>query len=378
MSVAGDILGPEYVVKVYKPDSSVWAFLVIDNTALGPGKGGIRMTSTVTEDEVARLARVMTFKTAIAGIPFGGAKAGICVDPSSLTGRERRAVIEWFARMVKPLSPRRYIAGPDINTGEREMLWYVTANGSWRSATGKPVDYCMKLYGGHQRCGIPHEFGSTGFGVAESVRLALALSGLDAKTATAAVDGFGNVGTFVCKYLDAMGVRIVAVSDSKGVVMNDSGLPYKDLMKVKKKTGSVVNYEGGAVIERAVLFELPVDVLIPAAMPDVIHGENVDRVGAKIVVEGANIPMKDEFEERLHRRGVLVIPDVVANAGGVISSYAEYRGYNPKKMLTLVERKVTGNVRFVVTESDATGEKPRDVAVKMAIERIRKKGVPNG
>lgn len=371
MTIAGDIFGPEYCVKLYNPDAGVWAFLVIDNTALGPGKGGIRMTAGVTEEEVFKLARTMTFKNALAGIPFGGAKAGIAFDPRAPGPTSKKTVIQWFARKTKPLSPRLYIAGPDMNTGEQEMLWYVDANGSWRSATGKPADLCMSIFGkAGEKCGIPHEFGSTGFGVAKAARVALDYLRIEPKGATAAVEGFGNVGTFVCRHLIEMGVRIVAVSDSGGAVYDPRGLDLDELIRIKRETRSVGNYGGASRIDNASLFELPVDILIPAALPDVIHGGNVDRVRARIVVEGANIPMSEEMEDRLHRKGILVVPDIIANAGGVISSYAEYRGYNPKQMLTVVERKIVKNVRTVLLKAGYTMTKPRDVAMAVATERV--------
>lgn len=378
MGIQGDVFGPEHIVKMYNPDFNLWGFLVIDNTVLGPGKGGIRMTPTVDEEETFRLARAMTFKNALAGIPFGGAKAGIAFDPHSITIRQKRKIIEWFAKQLKPLSPSRYIGGPDMNTGEREMLWYVRANGSWRSATGKPSHYCVKVFGKARKCGIPHEFGSTGFGVARAAALCLESLSMDTEKATAAIDGFGNVGSFVCKYLAEMGIRVVAVSDSKGAIFNEKGLSSRELLRAKRRTGSVVNYEGAVKIGRERLFGLPVDLLIPAAMPDVINEHNVDEVRALVIVEGANIPMQVEFEERLHRRGTLVLPDIVANAGGVISSYAEYRGYNPKKMLDLVEKKITINVGTVLSESRRSRKTPREVAMEIASGRILRKGVSHG
>ncbi len=374
MPISGDLFGPEYVVKLYSPKFNIWGFLVIDNTHLGPGKGGIRITPKVTEEEVARLARAMTFKNALVRIPFGGAKAGIAFDPKSVGRNVKKEIIQWFSRELKPLCPSRYVAGPDINTGENEMLWYVQANGSWRAATGKPAHYCMKVYGRRgKKCGIPHEFGSTGFGVARATGVALEFLGIDHRAATVAVEGFGNVGTFVCKYLSEMGLKVVAVSDSKGGIMDKGGLNYRKLLAAKKKTASVVNYEGGQRIDHASLFGLGVDVLIPAALPDVINKGNVGAVRAKVIVEGANIPMKEEYEEELHHRGTLVVPDIVANAGGVISSYAEYRGYNPKTMFALIEKKITRNVHKVLMKTKETGEKPRDAAMKIVSELLLEK-----
>ncbi|MDO8655259.1 MAG: Glu/Leu/Phe/Val dehydrogenase dimerization domain-containing protein, partial [bacterium] len=194
----------EYRVEVYDPKTGMRGFLVIDSTTLGPGKGGIRMTPDITEEEVARLAKTMTFKNALADIPFGGAKGGIIWNGGS--DELKKQYVQSYARAIKPFVPKKYIAGPDVNTGEREMQWFVEATGIWRSATGKPANLCMKLFGKPgEKCGIPHEFGSTGFGVAQAVAVAAELKGLDIKKATVAIEGFGNVGSFAFKYLKEMG-----------------------------------------------------------------------------------------------------------------------------------------------------------------------------
>src|SRR3972149_9168689 len=310
------------IIKVHNPKLGVWGYLVIDNTVLGPGKGGIRMTPSVTEEEVFRLARAMPYTNPIANSPFGGAKSGIAYDPRSGDTKKKKEIMQWFAQAVKPFIPASYIAGPDVNTTETEMKWFVEAIKNRKGATGKP-----KSLGG-----LPHELGSTGFGVAHAARIALEHAGIDIKGATVAIEGFGNVGTFACKFLEEWGAKIVAVSDSKGTAFRANGLDYRTLMKTKKQTGSVVNYNGASHLLKEDIFALSVDVLIPAALPDVINERNVKTVRAKIIVEGANIPMRHDIEEQLSSRGVRIVPDIVANAGGVISSYAEYKGYTAKKM----------------------------------------------
>ncbi len=364
-----DGFGPEKVLEVYEPGTGLRGFLVIDNTALGPGKGGIRMTSTVDAEEVFRLARTMTWKCALSEIPFGGAKSGIVAESRGMAEDKKKAIIEAFARALKPLSPRQYIAGPDVGTGMKEMRWYADTNGYLSSCTGKPATMCVKL---GEKCGIPHEYGSTGFGVAQVAVEAAEHIGMDIKGATAAVEGYGNVGTFVIEHLCALGVRVVAVSDRKGAIYNKDGLDPKELLKVKKSTGSVVNYKPGGILDAKNLFELKVDILVPAALSDVITASNVDKVRAKVVVEASNLPMSPEMEEALFNRGVLVVPDFVANAGGVISSYAEYRGYNPKQMFKTVETKLRRNTRLVLEASRKKGLTPRAVAMEIARERVTK------
>ncbi|MEM5797631.1 MAG: Glu/Leu/Phe/Val dehydrogenase [Candidatus Aenigmatarchaeota archaeon] len=368
-----DEWGPELIIEVYDPKTKMHGFLCIDNTNRGVGKGGIRMTPTVDVVEIFRLARTMTWKNALAELPFGGAKAGIKASPEDIKNKERKkALIQAFSKALKPLVPKLYIAGPDVNTGEEEMKWFFEANGNWKACTGKPANVCMKLFGKPgEKCGIPHEYGSTGFGVAHATAVAADYVGLNIKNATVAIEGFGNVGTFASKHLSEFGAKIIAVSDSKGVIYNENGLDVKKLLDVKEKTGSVINYKPGKVLANKEIFELPVDILIPAALPDVINKDNVNDVKAKIVVEAANIPTTPEMEEILHKRGILVVPDFVANAGGVISSYAEYRGYNPKKMFELVEKKIKRNVKIVLDRARKENVKPRDAALKIAQERVK-------
>jgi glutamate dehydrogenase/leucine dehydrogenase len=360
-SLIGDGLGPEYIIEVWNPRLKVRGFLVIDNTARGVGKGGIRMMPGVTAEEVARLARAMTIKNALAGIPFGGAKAGIAYDPKSGDRKHKRAIVEWFAHALKPLLISKYIAGPDVNTTEVEMGWFVSAAKNRKSATGKP-----KKLGG-----LPHELGSTGFGVAHAARIAAKFAGLDIKKAKIAIEGFGNVGTFAFRFLEEMGAKVVAVSDSRGAIYNPDGLEYQEILKIKQLSGTVTAHAKAAKLEGRKIFELPVDILIPAALPDVIHAGNISDVQAKIIVEAANIPMRYEYEASLHERGVLVVPDVAANAGGVISSYAEHKGWKAEKMFKLVEQKVSAAVRDVLELSKHKKITPRDAAIALAKARLK-------
>ena len=362
-----DEWGPEKVLQVYDSHSKAQGILVIDNTALGPGKGGIRMTSTVSVEEIFRLARTMTWKCALAELPFGGAKSGIIADPKKISKEEKLNLIKAFGMALKPLSPSQYIAAPDINTGEEEMAAFALANGSLRSCTGKPAHMCVRP---GEKCGIPHEYGSTGYGVFHATSVAAEQIEINLRQATIAIDGFGNVGSFLAKYLNELGARVVAVSDSKGCVYNPNGLDYIKLNKVKEETRSIIDYEPGQILKHEELFELPVDILVPASIPDVISEGNADKIEAKLIVEAANIPATHESEERLHERGVLVVPDIIANAGGVISSYAEYMGENPQRMFEMVEEKIVRNVRLVIKKANEDKITPRDAALEIAQERV--------
>ena len=363
-----DEWGPEKVLHVYDSHTGMRGILVIDNTSLGPGKGGIRMTPTVNVEEVFRLARTMTWKCALAELPFGGAKSGIIANPKKISKEEKMNMIRAFAVALKPLSPSQYVAAPDINTGEEEMAAYALANGSLRSCTGKPARMCVRP---GEKCGIPHEYGSTGYGVFHATRVAAERVSIHLKEAPIAIDGFGNVGSFLARYLSEFGAKIVAVSDSRGCIYNSDGLDYEKLRKVKEETGSVINYEPGQVLGHEELFELQVDIIVPASIPDVINEKNVDKVKARLIVEAANIPATYQTEEWLHERAVLVVPDIAANAGGVISSYAEYVGENPQRMFEMVEERIVRNVRLVIKKAQEEKITTRDAALKIAEKRVK-------
>lgn len=354
-----DKFGPEKILEVYDPKTKMHGFAVLYNTALGPAKGGIRMSPTASKEEAVELARTMAWKCSLAELPFGGGKSVIIADPKSLTAEQKKEIVRAFAKAIKPISPSLYVAAPDIAMAEEEMRILAEENGL-NSVTGKPADLG----------GIPHELGSTGFGVAHATKVAAEHLGINLKGATVAIEGFGNVGTFTMKFLTEWGAKVVAVSDSKGMIYNKDGLNYSELMAVKKETGSVVNYKNGEKRNGKELFELEVDFLIPGALPDVITKENVNNVKAKCIVEAANIPMKPSIEKILHKKGILVVPDFVANAGGVISSYVEYIGGKPEDMWKMVEEKIVKNTKIVLEHAKENKMLPRDAALEIAQKRI--------
>jgi len=355
-----DRYGPEKVIQVYNPKVGMKGVVVLDNTSLGPAKGGIRMTPTVSIDEVARLARAMTWKCALADLPFGGGKSGIIADTKNLTKEKKKEIIEEFAKALKIVSPSLYIAAPDINTAEQEMEWFAKANGNNNSCTGKP----KKLNG------LPHELGSTGFGVYHSTLIVLKHKNMDVKKTAIAIEGFGNVGWFAAKFLAEKGAKLVAVSDSSGVIYNQKGLNFEALAKTKKEKGKVTDYKDGKKLPGKEIISIEADVLITAAIPDLISKDDVSKVKAKIIIEGSNIPMTHETEELLVKKGILIVPDFVANAGGVISSYAEYKGLSEKEMFKLVEEKITRNTELVLKEMKNYKNCTRCAAMDIAKKRI--------
>ncbi len=359
----GDEYGPERVLQVYDPKTKMKGVLVIDNTARGPGKGGIRLVPDISAQEVFGLARAMTWKNALADIPFGGAKAGIKADPKTC---DKDAVMRAFASKVKEMVPGLYIAGPDMNTTEKEMAAFADEVGTLKGATGKPSSLG----------GLPHELGSTGFGVAQATFVALEHKGMDVNGTTVAIEGFGNVGTFAAKFLSERGAKIIAVSDSKGTLYSESGLSYEKLMKTKAEKGTVTAYGEGKVLAPAELFGLKCDVLIPGARPNVITDANVGAVKAKIIVEAANIPIPEKNEQELAKRGVLVVPDFVANAGGVISSYVEHIGGTEQDMFEMVRKKIVSNTKLCLerTKDNNVRKAALEIAKQRVVEAMERQG----
>ncbi len=353
-----DEWGPEKVVVIWDSKTKMKGILVVDNTARGPGKGGIRLEPDITTEEVLRLARAMTWKNALADIPFGGAKAGIKGDPKG----SKDALVRAFAHGLKGLVPSEYVAGPDMNMGEAEMGAFADEIGDMKACTGKPAEMG----------GLPHEFGSTGFGVAEAAEVACRHAGIELKGAKVAIEGYGNVGTFTHKFLSEKGAIVVAVSDSHGTIYNEKGLDYGKLLNTKWKQGSVVKYREGKVLPVEALFTQNVDILIPGARPDVINEKNIGAVKAKVIVEAANIPMREEFEKQLHAKGVLIVPDIIANAGGVISSSAEFVGKDEDEMFSAVRKKITKNVDTVLLNARRDSMTTREAAMAIAKDRVRK------
>ncbi len=360
-----DSFGPEKIFEVYNPKIGMHGFVVIDNTALGPGKGGIRMTPTVSLTEVSQLARAMTWKNALANLPFGGAKAGIIADDRTISQQKKDELVTAFAAALKPICPSLYVAGPDMNMAEHEMEVFARANGSLQSCTGKP-----KTIGG-----IPHELGSTGFGVFQALKIALKHKKKDIKNIRVAIEGFGNVGWFVAKYVTEAGGKVVAVSDSKGTIVNQKGFDFHKLVQTKEQKKTITQYGEGIISKTEDIIAVDCDVLVTAAIPYLISEKDLPKIKAQFIIEGSNIPMSAACEQNLHERGVLVVPDFVANAGGVISSWAEYIGKDKDYMFKVVEENITKNTEEVLTSAEKEKKMPRLVAEAIAKERVLKKCV---
>ncbi len=298
------------------------AFRVQHNTVRGPAKGGIRFHQDVTVDEIKALAFWMTYKCAVVGIPMGGAKGGVVVDPRTLSSGEReRLSRRYMAEMIDQFGPDIDVPGPDVNTGPQVMGWmldtYVMHKRGFYPAviTGKPLEL-----GGSAGRG-----NATSRGLAVCVHKAAARLGLNLKGATAAIQGFGNVGSNAAKFLAQAGAKIVAISDAEGAYRDDGGIDVGAAVAHVARRGSLTGFRGAAPMRRpARLLELPVDILVPAALENQITKENAPRVRARIIAEGANGPTTPGADEILARQGTFVIPDILCNAGGVTVSYLEW------------------------------------------------------
>jgi glutamate dehydrogenase (NAD(P)+) len=291
------------------------------NITLGPAKGGIRYHPNVTLDEVTALAAWMTWKCAVAHVPFGGGKGGIIVDPNRLSRRELEALTRrYIAEIVDAIGPEKDVPAPDVNTNDQIMAWVMdtysmhVGHTSTAVVTGKPIEMGGSL--GRRE--------ATGRGVMIVTREAASHLGFDIKGARVAVQGFGNVGSVSADLLSKIGAKIVAITDWKGGVYNDKGLDIPKMLDYAKQHKSIDGFPGGESIDNARLFALDLDVLVPAALENQITAQNAGTIKAKVIAEGANGPTTPEAHKTLHERGIFVIPDILANAGGVTTSYFEW------------------------------------------------------
>ena len=296
-------------------------YRVLHNTSRGPGKGGIRFDLNVTLDEVKALAAWMTWKCAVVNIPFGGAKGGVVCDPSVLSIAElERLTRRYTASLIETFGPESDIPAPDVNTNERVMAWVMDTYSMHRRhavtgvVTGKPIEMGGSL--GRRE--------ATGRGCMITTKEALRHLGLPLRGTKTAVQGFGNVGSVAAQLLEQEGLTVVAISDKSGAVYNPNGIYIEDALKWIREHRFLIGYPGGDPIDATDMLELEVDVLVPAAVENAITRKNASRIKAKIICEGANGPTTPGADRVLEEQGVFVIPDILANAGGVTVSYFEW------------------------------------------------------
>ena len=348
-------------------------YRVQHSVARGPAKGGIRYAPDVHLDEVRALAAWMTWKCAVVNVPFGGGKGGIICDPRRMSQRElERLTRRYAASLLDIIGPERDVPAPDMNTNEQVMAWFMdTYSMHARSTqtaivTGKPIG----LGGSKGR----RE--ATGLGVAFSAREALKHIGLPEKGCSVVVQGCGNVGGLGAQFMQEMGHKVVAISDIYGAVHNENGLDIPKVLEFIGTNGSLEGYTEADHIDGKDLLELPCDVLIPAAIENQITSANAERIQAKVIVEGANGPTTADADTILEANGVYVVPDILANAGGVTVSYFEWvqdrMGYfwEQKDVFDRMERIMVEAFESVATTAEKHKTSPRIGAYCLGVDRV--------
>jgi len=354
---------------------SFQAFIVRHSDALGPAKGGIRMTADVTLDDVNGLAMEMTWKCALIGVPFGGGKSGIVADAQKLCAYDKEVIIRSFARNAhRHIGPQVYGPAPDMGTSSEDMghlkdaisfsAGQATTAGCF--VTGKPV-----ILGG-----IPGRREATGRGVVLSTVEAMRMLGMAPRDASFVVQGFGNVGSVAAREISLLGGRVIAVGDLSGSVCNPEGLDIPALLEHAGRTGGVAGFAKARAIGSAELLETKCDVLVPAAGASQITVENAPRIQARLIAEGANGPVTPAADEILEQRKILVIPDILCNAGGVFVSYLEFTQETQQEQMTEAEvnerlrRRMTDKFNEVLRHSQKRGITMRQAAMSLAVRTV--------
>lgn len=360
------------------PDGNVTninLFIVRHNDALGPAKGGIRMTPDVTLDDTTGLAMEMTWKTSLIGVPFGGGKSGIQLDPAMLSPEAKEVVIRAFTRGARRhIGPEIYVPAPDMGTNETDMahirdcISYSDGTSITKGCfvTGKPI-----ILGG-----IVGRRQATGKGVVYTIQAMCEKLSLDISKMRVVLQGFGNVGSVVAAELAKRGAKLVAIADLSGAIVNPDGLDIKALSQHVRQAEGVGGFKKASQIDRSEIFGLDCDILIPAATESQITIENVNNIKTRIVAEGANAPTTPQADEILNERGIPLIPDILCNAGGVFVSYLEYTQETQREQMTLanVERRLANQMKQRFNEVyDFASEKGltmREAAMDMAVSKV--------
>ena len=360
-----DEWGPEKVVCVSDRRTGMRGVLVIDNTARGMGKGGTRMSPGLTVTEVARLARTMTWKWAAVDLFHGGAKAGILGDPAS---PHKEGILRAFARALRNEVPEEYVFGLDVGLSEQDAAIFVDELGDRGAAVGLP-----RVLGG-----LPYdELGVTGYGVAEATDAAARAVGLSVADSTVAIQGFGAVGRAAAQRLVELGAVVTAVSTARGAVVDPDGVDIARLATLRSAFGDDCVHEYGGAVDAAEALRAPAQILVPAAREDVIDEDLAARTRATLIVEGANLPTTPAAREILHERGVSIVPDFIANAGGIIAAAhsmdARYSPFavDPTDVFPMISTKMRANAETVMVESRRRGVTPHTAALQLAEDRVR-------
>ncbi len=351
-----DDFGPEKIIHVYEPKIGLKGILVVDNVSAGPSIGGTRMVPDISVKECFRLARAMTFKNAMAGLSHGGGKSMIMGDPE-MPVKEKERLIRAFAQTIRDV--KDYVPGPDMGTNEACMAWVY-------DETGRVIGLPKELGG------IPlDELGVTAYGLTVAIDVAKDFCDLSLKGSRVVIQGFGSVGKHAARFLSKKGAHVIAVSDLSGALQNPDGIDIDGLIKFKEEGRKIGDFPGGHRLERDDIIDIDCDIWIPAARPDIINTSNVNRLKTRILAQGANIPATDEAEEILYRKGILVLPDFIANAGGVICGAIELAGGSEASVFPTIKERISKNMKDILGESQSKGLRPREIAMNLARQRVR-------
>jgi glutamate dehydrogenase/leucine dehydrogenase len=366
----------EVNLPIKRDDGSVQLFTGFraqHNNARGPYKGGIRFHPGVTLSEVKALSMWMTWKCAVADIPFGGGKGGMIVDPRYLSQSELEKLARAYARVIAPIiGPDSDVPAPDVNTDPQIMEWMVSeyeavvGHSSPAAFTGKPVE----------RGGAAGRTEATGFGGVWVLEEFLKSANQNLSGKRIAIQGFGNVGSFFATKAVELGALIIAISDSKGAITNEAGIDISKASEHKKQTGSFAGFEGSRSMSNEELLAVPCDILVPSALEGVITPDNANAINAQVVVEMANGPVTPQATELLFQRGITCIPDILANSGGVTGSYFEWlqnkqsETWSKEDYFEKLQQKLSEATRAVIQKAAEKKISLRDGAYILAIERV--------
>ena len=357
-----DQLGPEKIVHVYDPVTGMRGVVVVDTMSLAGAAGGTRMLPDITTEEIFWLARAMSHKFAILDFPIGGAKGGIWAEPE-IHGPARRELILSFGNAVKTLLGCGVTLAADMGTDNDDVATIFEGAGVEKKFTGLSTQMIE---------GEPLEDHATGYGVVVAALAACQIANLPIKGASVAIEGFGKVGGGVARYISESGAKVVAISTINGTIYNKDGLDVMALLQARKTAGdkAIIEYKNAKKLKAQELYELPVDILIPGARPHVITRKNVGAVKAKIISSIANIPIEDDAEDMLFKKGVVSVPDFVSNAGGVILGVVDVLGGTADDVFRVLRDYLGPLTSQILGDAKLQNMNPRALAVKKTTEKL--------
>ncbi|WP_179348041.1 Glu/Leu/Phe/Val family dehydrogenase [Winogradskyella pacifica] len=387
LSITNNEILVNFPVKMDSGEVEVFTgYRVQHNGALGPYKGGLRYHATVDLDAARALAMWMTWKTSLAGLPYGGAKGGIKIDPALYSENELERITRRFTfALADNIGPEHDIPAPDVNTNSQTMAWIADTYMSTRPPAQRTANQHVVTGKPDGSGGLEGRDRATGFGVYLTIKFWAEKNNMDLNGKKFIVQGFGNVGYWASHFLEKDGAKLVGVQDAQGSIENQDGLNVEDLFKYNESNkGTIVNYSDSKPVEKGEFFSIDCDICIPAALGNQITKKNAPNIKAKLIAEGANGPTNVEGEKILKDRGIFIIPDILCNSGGVIGSYFEWLQnrsgeiWHLEEVMEKLTKKLNGSFNKVYDYSERGGIDMRTAAFCIAIERIEKAYVQRG